>query len=281
MPQAPHRRPTRSFVRPLGAVCASVWAALGVMLLAGCEATGNLKPGAEGIFDAFSGPSFEDAARMAIDPYNAESRYQGTMLLANAPFAGGEVYQKLFEDNIKDPDPGVRAAATRGLGLHGSPAQVPVIVERMSDADLGVRVEATRALQRLHNPAAIDPLIERLDPAKESEPDVRAGAAEALGQYAENRVVESLIATLDDDNLAMNRATRSSLRTLTGQDFGLDRPAWQAWYRDQQNAFGARAAYEYPVFSRDKRWFEYIPFVPLPPNEPRATPAGLLSEVGR
>lgn len=216
---------------------------------------------------------------MAIDPYNPENRYKGTLMLANAPFAGGEVYQKLFADNINDADPGVRAAATRGLGLHGRPDQVPMVVEKLQDPDTDVRIEATRALQRLHNPDAVDALIERLDPTKETEPDVRAGAAEALGQYAENRVVEQLIAALDDDSLTVNRSTRASLRTLTGQDFGVNRASWQQWYKDEQAAFAAQAVYEYPVFRRARRWYEYIPFVPPPPNEPRATPAGLLSEL--
>ncbi len=216
---------------------------------------------------------------MAIDPYNAENRYKGTLMLANAPFAGGEVYQKLFADNIKDPDPGVRAAATRGLGLHGRPDQVPMILERLEDPDTDVRIEATRALQRLHNPDAVDGLLDHLDPAKETEPYVRAGAAEALGQYPENRVIERLIAALDDDSLAVNRSTRSSLRTLTGQDFGVDRASWQDWYKAQQRVFAAQAVYEYPVFRRSKKWYEFVPFVPPPPNEPKATPAGLLSEL--
>jgi hypothetical protein len=249
-------------------------------ILAGCESAGiELKPGAKSIFEAFAQPTPQDAAKWAIDPYDADKRYRGTLLLANAPFASDPLYVQLFTDNVKDTDPGVRAAAARGLGTHGSPEHVPLLVERLKDEDPSVRVEAARALQRLHNPVAIDPLLAALDHDKEPEPNVRLEAASALGQYAENRVVEQLIHSLQDDNLAVNLTTQDSLRTLTGQDFGLDIAAWQAWYNASHDLFAARSVYVYPVFSRSKHWYEHIPLVPGPPNEPQGTPAGMVPGV--
>jgi hypothetical protein len=32
----------------------------------------------------------------------------------------------------------------------------------------------------------------------------------------------------------------------------------------------------YPIYSRDRDWWEYFPFVPPPPNEQASTPAGLI-----
>jgi len=249
-------------------------------VFAGCEAAGiELKPGAKSIFDAFSPTSPSDAAKWAIDPYDADKRYRGTLLLANAPFASDPLYLQLFTDNVKDKDPGVRAAAARGLGTHGGPEHVPLLVERLKDEDPGVRVEAARGLQRLHNPVAIDPLLAVLDKDKEAEPDVRLEAASALGQYAENRVVEQLIQALKDENLSVNLMTQDSLRTLTGQDFGLEISAWQAWYNSTHDLFAARSVYVYPVFQRPKHWYEHLPMVPGPPNEPQGTPAGLVPGV--
>jgi hypothetical protein len=259
-----------------------VWLLLALFggLIAGCESAGfELKPGAKSILDVFSPPTPTDAAKWAIDPFDADKRYRGTLLLANAPFANDPLYVQLFVDNAKDKDPGVRAAATRGLGTHGSPEHVPLIVERLKDEDPTVRTEAARALQRLHNDVAIDPLLAALDKDKETEPEVRLEAASALGQYAENRVVEQLIQALMDDNLAVNMATQSSLRTLTGQDFGLDNAAWRAWYNSTHEVFAARSVYVYPVFYRPKHWYEHLPLVPGPPNEPEGTPVGLVPGV--
>jgi hypothetical protein len=245
--------------------------------VAGCAS--DMKPGAKSILEVFAEPAPTDAAKDAIDPYDADKRYRGTLLLANAPFASDPLYIQLFTDNIKDTDPGVRAAAARGLGTHGGPEHVPLLVGRLKDEDPIVRVEAARALQRLHNPVAIDPLLAALDRDKEPEADVRVEAACALGQYAENRVVEQLIRALQDDNLAVNLRTQDSLRTLTGQDFGLDIAAWQAWYNSTHDLFAARSVYVYPVFYRPKHWYEHLPFVPGPPVEPQGTPAGMVPGV--
>ncbi len=253
---------------------------LSAVALMGCESAGfDLKPGATSIFQGFAPPSSADAAKWAIDPYDADKRYRGTLLLANAPFANDPLYLQLFTDNAKDKDPGVRAVAARGLGTHGGPEQVPLLVPLLKDEDPTVRTEAARALQRLHNPVAIDALLVSLDRDKEPEAGVRLEAASALGQYAENRVVEQLIEALQDDNLSVDLTVQTSLRTLTGQDFGLDIIAWRAWYAHSKDVFAARSVYVYPVFWRSKHWYEHLPLVSGPPNEPQGTPAGMVPGV--
>lgn len=145
----------------------------------------------------------------------------------------------------------------------------------LTDEDELVRLEAARGLQRIHAPQAVPVLLERLDRSIEPNPDVRTEAAIALGQYPENRVVRGLIAALADRRLAVNSGTLESLRTLTGQDFGYDRRAWLDWFGASKTPFAARSVFIYPVFHRDRRLIEYIPFVPQPPNEIAAQPAGV------
>jgi hypothetical protein len=250
--------------------------------LTGCEL--NPKPGAQSIFEAFQDaytPS--ELVAMATDPYDANSRYLGTLGLATMPFAGEPLYVKLFETNAQDVDTSVRVAATRGLAMHGDPSHVPLLVASLNDKDRLVRLEAARGLQRLHSDVAIDPLIAAMrepDPRKpkasaETDPEVRAQAATALGQYAERKVLQALIAGIDDSELSVNRASLSSLRTLTGQDLGLDRPAWLAWVEKSQDPFAGRSMFYFPVFRRDQKLYEYLPFVPRPPNEQSAPPAGM------
>lgn len=221
---------------------------------------------------------------MALDPYNADHRARGTILLANAPFGGDELYHELYVRQVGDEEANVRASGLRGLGLHGRPEDVGLILPQLEDEIPAVRLEAVRALQRIHNPEAIDALIisTRLpDPTEEAgrtgepEPMIRGEAAFALGQYAEPRVVQPLIAALADRFLVVNESARRSLRTLTGQDFGFDRRAWLEWYRDTETPFAGRGEYVYPTFRRGKFWWEYLPFVPGPPNETPAPPVGL------
>lgn len=241
----------------------------------------ELPRGATSILQVFAQPTPAQAAEWAIDKYDADKRYRGTLLLANQPFGGEPVYMQLYLDNIKDPDPSVRGAATRAIANHGQPDQVPLLVERLKDDDRLVRQEAARGLQRLHNPVAIPALLAAIDEGKETDVDVRAESAHALGQYADNKVVQALIAALNDSNLAVNRNTLQSLRTLTGQDFGYDRRAWLDWYDSTKDTFAARGVYTYPAFHRDKNLSEYIPFVPPPPNEPVSVPVGMPGPQGQ
>lgn len=245
----------------------------------GCQ--WDLPKGSTSILQFAAEPTPSEAAAWALDKYDADKRYRGTLLLANSSFGGEPIYMELYLDNIKDVDPGVRSAATRAIARHGNPDQVPLLIERFADEDRFVRIEAARGLQRLHNPIAVDPLVKsltltkRADDYNELEPDVRTEAANALGQYPENRVIETLIGGLADPSLAVNRSSLDSLRTLTGQDFGLDRRAWLDWYDASKTAFAAQSEYVYPVFNREKHWFEYLPFVPSPNNEPPSTPIGM------
>jgi hypothetical protein len=273
---------TRRIALPAALAAATILAALG-----GCEM--KLKPGAEGLLDALNSlPEPSEMAAQAIDKYDANNRYIGTLGLATQNYANEPVYIRLFCDNINDKDPAVRAAAARGLANHGEPSHVPLLIKALKDENVNVRLEAARGLQRLYNEEAVAPLIEATrepvlrdpgdrTPPEPSEPDaeVRAQAAQALGQYAQARVLQALIACLDDSDLAVNRNALASLRTLTGQDFGLDRSAWVEWSGRTQAPFAGRRLYIFPAFSRAKRWYEYLPFVPRPPNEAAAPPVGL------
>lgn len=255
-------------------------------LVAGCADTLERGRGSNSLLALMQDDTYGDSATDAMNPYDADKRYRGTLRLANANFASEPLYMQLFLDNVKDQDASVRAAATRAIANHGTPEHVPILIERLRDTDNMVRGEAARGLQRLHNPIAIVPLIDAMRDAENAAPNepseelasIRADAAWALGQYPEDRVVQSLITGLADSSLAVNRASLDSLRTLTGQDFGLDRAKWLAWYKQSSAPFAAGRAFEYPVFQRDKEWYEYLPFVSPPPNEPKATPAGLPME---
>jgi len=250
----------------------------------GCDVFDDVKPGAQSLFDLWQLPSPSEAAEMAVDPYDADKRYRGTMLLANAYFAGQEVYIRLFEDAAKDPDSGVRLAGTRALANHGSSKHVATLVERLSDSEPLVRLEAARGLQRLHGEDAVEPLmnasrdpdlVAARDEGSEENPDIRTEAAHALGQYRSDAVVQHLIKALADSKLSVNRSALASLKTLTGQDFGFERRAWLDWYDAASDPFAAGTPYVYPVFQRDKKFIEYFPFVSPPPNEVAATPSGM------
>ncbi len=243
--------------------------------LSGCEGLGGATADTNSILGAFSGPTPTEAAAWAVDPYDADKRARGMLILANQPFGGERVYIDVYRLALNDEDPAVRAVAVRALALHGTTEDAERIAEHLDDGDRLLRWESARGLQRLHNTATIDPLLERLDTEKESQPEVRAAAARALGQYAEAVVLEGLISALDDRDLTVNRAAKWSLKTLTGQDFRYDVREWVAWRQAATDPFAERRDYEYPVFSRSPTWVEKIIPWMEPPNEERARPVGM------
>lgn len=266
----------------MGAISAGA-AVAAVAVLAGCEAA---PMETESVFQAIAPapPTPAEAAAWMFDPYDADKRFRGTVLLANAPFGGESVYLRGYRAHLSDSDASVRAAAAFALGRHGSPEDVPAIAPLTRDADRLVRLNAVRALQRLHNPEAIPFLLERVQFVEvtptgqrgfEEEADVRAEAAYALGQYADDRVLQGLIAALRDPRLSVTRNAAASLRTLTGQDFGDDHRSWFRWAATAKNPFAGRLPYTYPAFSRDRALVEWLPFWPPPPNEEPGTPAGM------
>lgn len=219
----------------------------------------------------------QEAARWAADEYDADKRARGTLMLANAPFGGADAYLAMYRKYITDDSPGVRSAAALGLALHGSPSDVPLVLPLMKDPQKNVRLAAVKALQRLHNPEAIPVLLRALTVEGEAESDVRAEAASALGQYADPKVLQGLIAALDDDNLLVTHNALQSLKTLTGNDdLPDDRKMWLKWAGNTRTPFAAQRPYTYPVFNRDKVWTDFLPFIGGPvPNEAPATPAGM------
>jgi hypothetical protein len=273
------RRPLKR-VRSLCAACAL---GIGLMLAPGCESETTKRMGEQGsIFAAFSLPTPAEAARFAVDPYDANKRIVGLALLSNAPFGGDEVYLKVYRMALgappaekPDSDAGVQAVAARALSLHGTGEDALLVLPLLENSDRRVRTDAVRSLQRLHNPKAIDGLIKRSSALTEEDVDARAESVTALAQYAEPRVLQALLAALSDDSLVVNRAATYSLTTLTGQTLGDDPRAWLDWLSKTRAPFEKRRQYVYPHFERDRFWYEYIPFIPPPPNEQPGIPAGM------
>lgn len=242
----------------------------------GCGTFDNVPRGTTSLLQVMAPQtSPTQAAEMATDQYSAENRYRGTTLLSNAEFGGEGVYLELYLDGMNDSDSGVRSASVRALGRHGDPEHVGLIVTALSDENDNVRLEAARALQRVHSYQAVGALIAAIGESNESNVDVRAASADALGQYRENNVVLALMSALRDSRLVVNNRVQHSLLILTGQNFGLDRRAWIDWYNATEDLFVGAQPYTYPVFNRKKRLVEYLPLIPPPPNETTSIPVGM------
>jgi hypothetical protein len=220
------------------------------------------------------------AARDMMDPYDADKRRTGTVLISNAPFGGVEVYVTAYRDMVlNERDPIVKATAIRALARWGDPSDALRIVPYLNveTENVQVRWEAAKGLQRLHNPVVVPDLIKTLNNDKEHE-DVRIAAATALGQYPEDRAFQGLVFALNARELAINLAAQQSLYDITGQSLGIDPPAWLVWYGEnvkQGTAFAGSRDFFYPVYWREDTVWEKIMFWTSRNFEKPGQPAGL------
>ncbi|MDD4889755.1 MAG: HEAT repeat domain-containing protein [Phycisphaerae bacterium] len=141
---------------------------------------------------------------------------------------------KLLDTIVKsDPDPTVRAAAVRALGRSVNPASVEPLVWAMADRNDFVRLDVVRSLSAKRGDNVKRVLLGRME--KDTSPQVRAGAAAALCEYRERRVLEELIAALRDPEFVVAYQAEQSLIKLTGHTCEYDPAAWTRWLA----AFGA------------------------------------------
>jgi hypothetical protein len=254
-----------------------------VLLLGGCQGGAGVQFGEDSIVNRFLGGAPENPAVLARDPYDANARYRGTVRLTLELLEPDARILDIFRDNLSDESASVRAAAARGLGTHGVAADGALLAAALDDPEPLVRRMAAVGLQRIHEPSATGRLLELIKPEVEPEQNVRVEAAIALGQYPQSDVVAGLVASLRSDteqSLAVHAAVVRSLELLTGQDHGLDFLAWQRWIDESGAWFADQQTYTYPVFRRSRVWWEYLPLIPLPPNEVSSTPIGLTRTPG-
>ncbi len=233
-------------------------------------------------------PSPGQAARMALDQYDADDRRRGVTMLANAPFGGTAIYVDMYRDYVEhERDPLVRAAAIKALGRFGEPDDAVLIapwLSRSATDSTQVRREAAHALQRLHH-RQVAPALLRVLGDEGEDGQVRASSAVALGQYPQPRVLSGLMAALQANELAVNRSAAQSLHQLTGQVFGIDRYEWVDWYdatvAARRDPFAARMDYQYPTYQRADRWWDRLAFWERRPRERPDSPAGLREEQRR
>ena len=238
--------------------------------LAGCDA---LQSDVDSFFADLTPPTPAQAAAWASDLNDPENQRRGLSLLSNAPWGGDEPYVRLYRLYVEEQtDPLVKATALQALGRWGEPTDASKIAYFLSSPSSIVRLAAARSLQRLHDPAVADRIWIRLVDENE-DALVRVELAIALAQYPGDRAFQALCLALDARELVVNLASADSLRILTGQDFGLDRRLWLAWYGSTAKPFASEEVFLYPTFVRkitflDRLafWKSYVFETPAPPR---------------
>lgn len=219
-------------------------------------------------------PKPSQVAREAFNVYDADLRRRSINLLSASPFGGEDPYVRTYRLLLDDPDPTVRAAAAKALGLHGDASDVDRMIPRLQDEATFVRWEIANSMRQLHNPSAVKPLMDAV--TEDDDPDVRMAAAEALGQYRQRRVYNALVGALEDEHYSVVFAANRSLRNMTGETLGSDGVEWidLAESRPSDTLFANAQPYtwqpynEPDTFVRKMKFWKKDPEV-IPPQPPK------------
>ncbi len=226
--------------------------------------------------DSLMPPTPTEAARMAVNMYDADARRQGIALLSASSFGGEPQYVNMYRILVDDPDPTVRAVILKALGQHGSVEDAPILVRHLSDPrqPAFVRWEAAKALQLIHNPSAVSALVAAL--RSDEDPAVRRAAADALGQYPQPNVFQALVGALDDSNFGVTLAAHKSLQTLTGQHFDSDGSQWLSWSEANRGQwFANQQPYTIEPYVKPPGMVDRMKFWEKRPEPEPLTPTGL------
>jgi len=170
---------------------------------------------------------------------------------------------------MTDADPLVRGAAVRGLAkmenqgvrIGGSDGGTETTLQKLvsdypgadsngdgkldvletlsyvavNDKDHHVRTDAVEALGRRVPPEGMPAVVEALQ--KDTRSDVRIMAAEALRRFRDTDAARTLVATLNDRDLAVGQKAWESLRYMTGQDLPRTPEAWTEYFASAEQPF--------------------------------------------
>ncbi|MDG2382374.1 MAG: HEAT repeat domain-containing protein [Pirellulaceae bacterium] len=141
------------------------------------------------------------------------------------PAEQSEIARTISSAYNKEPEPAVRHAIAKTLGLFSTPAAIPGLEAALEDANPDIRIEAIRSLGRIGSPQALQLLIgvNRSD----LNLDVRQAATQELGQFESLEATAALGQALDDADPAIQYLAMQSLRKNTGKNLGNDVRLWK------------------------------------------------------
>lgn len=123
----------------------------------------------------------------------------------------------VFEANF------LREEVIEALGRIGDPDAVDRLLDEVDDADM--RLDAIEALARIGSPKASEKLQELLDPEANVPDNVRAKAADALGEIGDEGATETLVESLELESVRLREAASDALGKIGDEDAveGLER----------------------------------------------------------
>lgn len=240
---------------------------LGICLLAvlgGCGGSRDRTPFNDAM-RSITGPSASELVEWAFDPNDSDKRREGIIGLSSRSWGLQEPYLKGYAALLRtDPDPMVRAAAARALGLAGDANYATDVTRGLLDREVAVRQDAATALDRVYD--ANTAMFLRTRALNDPDQDVRAKCCKALRHHRHIENVRALVDCLNDKEYSVRYQARGALVAIVGRDFG-------PYAEDWREVASARSLPPRPPEMCGRPWWDWMKVTrPGPdPNEPNPT----------
>ncbi len=133
-----------------------------------------------------------------------------------------------FDKALERANGFARAVAEVMVAAWGVETVIPVVF----DAGVSARADVANLLGDIGDTVAVPDLIDVL--LLDDDEQVRREAAWSLGRIGDDRAIPDLIEALNDSSGDVRWFVAWSLRTLTGEDYGLDYETWSDWWVKQE-----------------------------------------------
>ncbi|HTU24432.1 MAG TPA: HEAT repeat domain-containing protein [Pirellulales bacterium] len=156
----------------------------------------------------------------------------------NASKQTPEEQERITNDLAKqiqdEQDPMLRRNIVRTLGYYKTASATAVLQAAIADSDSTVRIAAAEAWGRRGDPESAERLASLL--ASDTNLDVRLAAVRAMGQARQIGSIQSLGEALSDADPAVQFCVISSLKQISGKDYGNDISLWRAYAKGENPA---------------------------------------------
>ena len=142
------------------------------------------------------------------------------------------VSQELAQGIAHEQDPVLRAQILRTLGHFPTERAGTILAAGLNDHERDVRIAACEALGVRGGEVSVKELSRVL--TEDADIDVRLAAARSLGDTGSPQGVAALGNALDDQDPALQFRAITSMKKISGQDFGNDLDAWRQYAKTGQ-----------------------------------------------
>ena len=196
----------------------------------------KLWSGVEWTWNISTGNSPYKYAKQLFD-HNPDVRREAIYVVSDEGWGRRQPYTKYYAHmGTDDVDPTVRAAALRALNRSRAAEFGDAYITALADSSDWVRLEAVKALANIPNDKAIMGLTKLLANDQQQR-DIRIAAADALREYKQSDVAQSLIRVLNDRDFGVAWQARTSLNLMTGKDYRYDAAAWLDYLTKNEKPF--------------------------------------------